>query len=138
MTKRIIDGKSYNTDTAILVAKGDNGGWSDAWWCLYQTRHGAFFVDGTDHQGYDAFRPLTDVEAQAWLEKRANHLVEQYFGPMPEGGAAERRLTIRLPGNLADRIEVAAKAKNLSLNTYAMRCFEQCVAADGLSSGKSV
>jgi hypothetical protein len=131
MTKRIIDGKSYNTDTAILVAEGDNE-WSDAWWRLYQTRHGAFFLDGTDHHGGDAFRPLTDAEAQALLERRANHLVERYFGPMPEAGAAERRLTIRLPGNLADRIEVTAKAKNLSLNSYAMRCFEQCVAADGL------
>jgi predicted HicB family RNase H-like nuclease len=40
-------------------------------------------------------------------------------------------LTIRLPINLAGRIETAAKNKGLSLNSYAMRCFEQCAASDG-------
>jgi predicted HicB family RNase H-like nuclease len=74
---------------------------------------------------------VNDTEAQALLEKHANHLVEQYFGEMPEGGAAERRLTIRIPGNLADRLESLAKAQSMSLNTYAMRCFERCAAADG-------
>jgi predicted HicB family RNase H-like nuclease len=72
-----------------------------------------------------------DTEAQQFLEKHANHLVESVFGTFPEAGAAERRLTIRIPGNLADRVEAAAQAKNLSLNSYAMRCFEQCVTADG-------
>ena len=80
--------------------------------------------------------PLTDTEAQTRLEASANHLVEQYFGPMPEGGAAERRLTIRVPGNLADRVEAAAKGKGLSLNSYAMRCFERCAAADGQPAGQ--
>ena len=81
--------------------------------------------------------PLSDVDAQALLEKRANHLVEQYFGPFPEGGVAERRLTIRVPANLAERMETAASAKSLSLNAYAMRCFEQCVAKDGQPAGQS-
>lgn len=86
-----------------------------------------------DHDGETVleFGPVTDAEAQALLEKHANHLVEQYFGEMPEGGAAERRLTIRIPGNLADRLEAVAKSHGQSLNTYAMRCFERCVAADG-------
>jgi predicted HicB family RNase H-like nuclease len=65
------------------------------------------------------------------LEKYANHLVEQYFGAMPEVGAAERRLTIRIPTNLADRVEKAAEAKGLSLNSYVMRCFERCATQDG-------
>lgn len=129
--KRIIDGKAYNTDTAIKVATSGAGHWqSDAWWSLYQTRHGAFFLDGADHHGDPVFRPMSDVEAQAFLEKNANHLVEQYFGPMPEGGAAERRLTIRIPGNLADRVEEAAKAKGMSINNYAARSFGQSTAND--------
>ena len=136
--KRIIDGKTYNTDTAMLVTKSGAQLWEQSftWWALYQTRHGEFFrimVDGGEEQ---EFRPLNDAEAQAFLEKHANHLVEQYFGPMPEGGAAERRLTIRLPGNLADRLEVAATAKGLSLNSYAMRCFERCAADDGQPAGR--
>jgi hypothetical protein len=124
--KRIIDGKSYNTDTATLVFSEGAPEPSMAWWALYQTRHGAFFKVLVDHDGETTTStPLSDADAQALLEKRANHLVEQYFGPFPEGGAAERRLTIRIPGNLADRVEAAAKEKGLSLNSYAMRCFEK-------------
>jgi predicted HicB family RNase H-like nuclease len=128
--KRIVDGRSYNTDTATCVAAG-HGAWEEDSWRLYQTRHGAFFLSGVE-EGDEFLRPMSDTEAQAFLEEHANHLVEQVFGPMPEAGAAERRLTIRIPGNLADRVEAAAKAKGLSLNSYAMRCFEQQVAADGV------
>ena len=129
--KRIIKGITYNTDTATRVTGGDNQPWSDAWWGLYQTRHGAFFEVVVGHHDEETITPLDDAKAHAILERRANHLVEQYFGPMPEYGAAERRLTIRIPGNLADRMEDAAKSKGLSLNSYAMRCFEQSVAKDG-------
>jgi predicted HicB family RNase H-like nuclease len=137
--KKIIDGKTYNTDTATYVTGGDNSEYSSAWWGLYQTRHGAFFTIVVDHDGETVleFRPLTDQEAYKDLEKHANHLIEQYFGTMPEGGAAERRLTIRIPGNLADRLEAAARAKGLSLNSYAMRCFERCAASDGQPTGVS-
>lgn len=136
--KRIIDGQTYNTDTATQVFFESADDPSMAWWALYQTRHGAFFKVLVDHDGETTtFTPLSDADAQAVLEKRANHLVEQYFGPFPEGGAAERRLTIRVPGNLAERMEAAASAKSLSLNAYAMRCFEQCVAKDGQPAGRT-
>ncbi|MFI4994884.1 MAG: hypothetical protein ACHQAQ_03765 [Hyphomicrobiales bacterium] len=136
--KRIIDGKTYNIHTATRVTGGEAGEPSMGWWGLYQTRHGAFFKVRVDHDGETIldFGPVTDAEAQAVLERHANHLVEVYFGPMPEGGAAERRLTIRIPGNLADRVEASAKGKGLSLNSYAMRCFEQCVSADGHPGGR--
>ena len=137
--KRIIDGKTYNTQTASQVFSEDAPDPSMGWWGLYQTRHGAFFKIVVDHDGETIlqFRPLTDAEAQADLERHANHLVEQYFGPCPEGGAAERRLTIRIPGNLADRVEAAATAKGLSLNSFAMRCFERCAADDGQPAGRA-
>ena len=131
--KRIIDGKTYNTDTATEVIGGDNSPRSDAWWGIYQTRYDAFFkvVVGHDGETVQEFVPLTDEQAMAQLQRDAPHLVDQYFGPFPEAGSAERRLTIRLPGNLADRVEAAAKVKKLSLNSYAMRCFERCAAEDG-------
>ena len=135
--KRIINGKSYNTHTATEVVATHHPH-SDGWWALYQTRHGAFFEVRVNHDGMEVldFRPMTDAEAQGILEKRANHLVEQYFGPMPEGGAAERRLTIRIPGNLADRIETTAKEKGFSLNSVAMRCFQQY--ADAADAAKGI
>ena len=134
--KRIINGQTYNTDTATEVLcenfRGDMN-----WWGLYQTRHGAFFKVIVDMDvGELTLTPLSDAEAKELLEKRANHLLERYFGPFPEGGAAERRLTIRVPGNLADRMEAAATAKGLSLNSYAMRCFERCAREDGRPAGR--
>ncbi|WP_370631572.1 toxin-antitoxin system HicB family antitoxin [Methylovirgula sp. HY1] len=52
------------------------------------------------------------------------------------GSRAGGWLTIRVPGNLADRLEAVAAAKQLSLNSYAMRCFERCVAQDGQPAGR--
>jgi predicted HicB family RNase H-like nuclease len=88
-----------------------------------------------DHDGEEpSFGPLTDAEVQAFLEKqKATEALEQYFGPFPEGGAAETRWTIRIPGNLAARVEAAAKASGMSVNTFAMQCFERSVATDGTS-----
>ena len=136
--KRIIDGKTYNTDTATRVTGGEAPEPSFGEWSLYQTRHGAFFQIIIDHDGESmTIKPMDDAEAQAFLERHANHLVEQYFGEMPEFGAAERRLTIRVPGNLADRVEAAAKKNGLSLNSYVMRCFETAAAADGLPAART-
>lgn len=137
--KRIINGMTYNTDTATRVAFGEPPGeWSLASWELYRTRHGVFFKVVTDHDGESQLpHPLTDEEAQELLQKHAPELVDGVFGPFPEAGAAERRLTIRVPANLAGRMEATARAKGLSLNSYAMRCFETCTASEGQSAWKA-
>ena len=130
--KRIIDGQSYNTETSteVFVVEHPHFG-SDAWFGLFQTRAGAFFKIRVDHDAEILeFEPISDTEAQKLTEKHANHLVEKYFDVV-EGGSAERRLTIRLPGNLMRRVEEAALAKNVSVNTYAMRLFESAVTKDG-------
>jgi predicted HicB family RNase H-like nuclease len=131
--KRIIDGQTYNTETAtqVFVTRPGNH-FSDAWWGLYQTRAGAFFKVVVNNDGAEVleFGPITDHDAQKLLEAHANHLVEKYFDVI-EGGSAERRLTIRLPINLARRIEEAAEKKNASVNTYVMRALERAVRDDG-------
>ena len=76
----------------------------------------------------------TDEEAMALLQKADPEQVDAVFGPFPEAGTTERRLTVRVPANLADRMEAAARAKGLSLNSYAMRCFESCAARDGVTT----
>ena len=83
--KRIIDGVTFNTDTATRVADGGPSDPSDlAGWEMYQTRHGAFFMVSTDHDGESMrITPYEDSEAQAFLEKRANHVVEAIFGLFP-------------------------------------------------------
>lgn len=136
--KRIIDGKTYNIDTATRLAGGGDER-SLGWWGLYRTRYDAFFKVMVDHDGETVleFKPLTDEEALAALQEHAPHRVDECFGPFPEAGSAERRLTIRVPGNLAARVEAAAEAKGLSLNSYVMRCFERCAGEDGQSQAQT-
>jgi predicted HicB family RNase H-like nuclease len=131
--KRIIEGQTYNTETATEIAGGGHPD-SGAWWALYQTRAGAFFKVIVNHGGEDVqfFDRVTDEQAAEIVVNHAPHLFDQYFaGMFPEGGAAEKRLTIRLPINLAKRIEAAAEAKKASVNAYVMRALEKSVAEDG-------
>lgn len=95
--KRIINGRSYDTDTAERVAYGDHGHeMSQAWWALYRTRQGAFFEVVADHDGsLQEFKPLTDQEAYAFMERHANDLIEEYFGPMPEASKTELQYSRR-------------------------------------------
>ena len=127
--KKIIGGMTYDTQTSTLITGGDDE-WSSNWWQLYQTRHGAFFTVVFDGYGC-GIRPKTDEEARVLVEGHANHLYEQVFGAAPEAGAAERRLTVRMPAGLARRIENAAKAVSLNTNAYILRKMEQAVSADG-------
>jgi predicted DNA binding CopG/RHH family protein len=131
--KRIIDGVTYDTDTATQVFSdvSDNP-FSLGYWGMFQTRHGAFFkvVCGHDGETY-TFTPLTDDDARKLLERHANHLVEQYFGQFPEYGSAEKRLTIRIPIGLARRVEAAAANLKLDVNKYVQRTLEKSVTSDG-------
>lgn len=85
--RRIIKGVAYDTDTADFIASADHGEGAPSmgFWSLYRTSTGGWFQIAADHDGMvDTFTPLSDADAQAWLERYANNLVEQYFGPMPE------------------------------------------------------
>ena len=137
--KRIIDGKTYNTETATKIAEQE---WEDntnyqsndnfqigvEWNELYQTRHGAYFNYGGHgffHEEY--IIPLAPNEAQKWMEKHASaELIEQHFGEMPEAGDSESRFTLRMPDSLKQRIDNAAKANNQSTNAWVIRCLEKC------------
>jgi hypothetical protein len=133
--KRIIDGRTYNTETATQVA-----GWTDTEeiFCsqgdyLYQTRHGAFFrytfLSGLDEQDHDTIKPLTPDEARAWLEKNKSwdtDLIEKLFGEMPEAGSGEVKFTLRMPESLRTRLAEKAEAKKQSLNAWIVRCLESC------------
>src|ERR1700719_2456956 len=107
--KRIIDGQAYNTETATeILFDGPDDGLSNAWWGLYQTRGGAFFKVAVNHDGEEvlSFGPVRDEDAANLVAKYKPALMDKYFGGMfPEGGSAERRLTVRLPINLAKRVE---------------------------------
>ena len=125
--KKIINGKAYNTDTSTLVHEV-SGREDTIYDGLYQTKHGAFFLYWYDeNREAGGIKPFSDDEAQKWLEKHdvAAEIIKRFFGNFPEAGASESRITLRLPGNLYNRISDSARAANLSLNTYLMRLLER-------------
>ncbi len=117
--KKIINGRSYDTDTATMVARGDHGHYmSDAWWALYRTKRGAFFELVADHDGsLQEFKPLTDQEAYVFMERHANHLIEEYFGPMPEASKTELQYSRRTIIAAIDVLERHTQAEITSLLT---------------------
>ena len=128
--KRVMDGRVFDTQTSTeLFVTGPED--SLAWFGIYQTRHGAFFSVTVDHDGDSTtFASLADDEARRLTEKHANHLVEDFFGKLPEHGAAEKRMTIRLPVNLANRVEREADRIGATVNSYVLRTLEKSLATD--------
>jgi len=136
MSKRIIDGKTYNTETATRLAKevfaptGFGGEFDD----LYQTRHGVYFRHhgnwgsvGPSGEPLEIINPLSPHEAQKWMEEHEfTTLLEKHFGPQPEAGEAESRITLRIPDALKNQIENLASKNRQSLNAWIMRCVENC------------
>lgn len=130
--KRIIDGKTYNTETATqLTGFTECDEPVEVTEYLYQNRFGAFFlyryVD-TGHAEYDKEEiiPQTPDQAREWLEKRENKvdLIELLFGKMPEAG--EVKFTLRIPESLRHRLAMLARENNQSLNAWIVRCLESC------------
>src|SRR5450631_2615497 len=97
--KRIIDGKTYNTETATHVAGWDDmDGPYEGGAHLYQTRFGAFFLYVWDMEGRERITPCTPEEARTWLEKHQYvEQIEKLFGQMPEAGSGETKFTLRMP-----------------------------------------
>ena len=133
--KRIVDGKTYNTETATRIAAvPDDHRNPETHDALYQTRFGALFryYGGLTPEGdyYEILKPLDPAEAQAWLE-RGDFVeeIEKLFGEQPEAGDRETRLTVRIPDSLKTRIEGLAAANKQSLNAWIMRCLETCANA---------
>jgi len=132
--KRILDGKTYNTETATQIAGfATDHGPCEAGNYLYQTRFGAFFqytfLDGMQEDDHDTITPLTAEQARHWLETNQSYnpdLIERLFGEMPEAGSGEIKYTLRLPESLRDRLAALAKNNQQSLNAWMVRCLEAC------------
>lgn len=142
--KRIIDGKTYNTETATKIASNDcwdrDPRWSHGEYgeALYQTRHGAYFLyeyqdavrnEYGDYIDIKNIKPLSPLEAQDWLEEHNFvDIIEQHFGEMPEAGEAESRITLRVPDSLKVKIDAMAKKNNQSTNAWIVKSLEKTIA----------
>ena len=136
--KRIIGGKTYNTETSTHIEGHDVDEGPYEWGeHLYQSRHGAFFIyryqDGMSEDDYQKIVPMSPDEAQQWLEEKVSYrpeLIISLFGEMPEAGQSEVKFTLRLPESLQARLKAAAKENGQSLNAWMVRCLERCSASD--------
>ena len=157
MPKRIINGQTYNTDTATLIARAEQDfpgnsktGKPDehAEVKVYQTRGGAFFLHTfserfrKDRNGNwqpveeNLFEPMTQQEVEEWVENSGYldyqiELLSPIIGEPPEAAVEAvpaTSLYVRVPTSLKVRIEEAAEADKLSVNAWAMRCMETCLA----------
>lgn len=137
--KRIIDGKTYNTETATQIAgwdrDDDNSPFTSGNF-LYQTRFGAFFqfkyLDTMDEDSYETIVPFTPEQAREWLEQNVSwqpELIESLFGEMPEAGMGEIKYTLRLPESLRNKLAARAEENKQSLNAWMVRCLERCAEA---------
>ena len=130
--KRIIDGKTYNTETATEIVGWDHGEPFASGVHLYQTRFGAFFrysYRDTGEDDSETITPLTADEVRIWLEKNASgrpELIEFLFGEMPEAGMGEIKFTLRLPESLRNKLAARAVENKQSLNAWMVRCLERC------------
>jgi HicB family len=137
--KRIIDGKTYNTETATQIAGWDDDDYNSPFSSgdyLYQNRFGAFFqfkyLDTGDEDGYETIVPFTPEQAREWLEKKVSwkpELIEAHFGQMPEAGTGEIKYTLRLPESLRNKLAARAEENKQSLNAWMVRCLERCAEA---------
>ena len=100
--KKIINGKTYNTETATKLAGWGNGySCSDFNYCrerLYRTKKGAYFIWGTGgpmskyaecygdcRGGGEDIVPVKENEAKRWMERHGTaEEYEQAFGPCEE------------------------------------------------------
>jgi predicted HicB family RNase H-like nuclease len=132
--KRIIGGKTYNTETAVLLGRWDDDE-APVEQALFKTRFGAYFLyTFLETVPVEQIKPLAPEDAQKWMEQHCRaELIESEFGEMPEAGIQEARITLRIPETLRKRSAALAEARNQSLNAWIQRCLEHCVeTTDGL------
>ena len=102
--KRIIDGKTYNAETAKLICETGNNEYSTDFRYensrLYVTRKGAYFVagdggalsrfsvaEGNGYRGGAGIIPMSRAEAFAEIQQCTRYddnLIAKYFGDMVE------------------------------------------------------
>lgn len=137
--KRVIDGQTYNTDTATRIAvyayDDDKGYEVEA--TVYQTRGGAFFIvhktdPGKDEQYKFQFEAISREEIDRLIARGGEiEIIDASVLAEPPEAASEEEpgatIYVRVPAPLKRRVDAAASTSNLSGNAWAMRCMERCL-----------
>jgi hypothetical protein len=142
--KRVLDGKSYNTETATLVhehiaedelqAGNPNGpNPNPSYQQLYRTRLGKFFfvlrnesfwnhaIAESDLQ--DRIVPIELDRAVKWMAEHCNEKIEQFID-VPEAGDTSATLTLRMDAALKSNLNFAANKDGVSMNSWCVRTLD--------------
>jgi len=122
--KRIIEGKTYNTETSTSLGQYEHDWYTET---LFKSRHGAYFIHvDLPNIPDEKIVPQGPNKAQRWMEEHGNpEKLEAEFGEMPEAGHSEARITLRIPDTLRKRVAQIADANGQSLNAWILRCLEK-------------
>lgn len=127
--KRIIEGKTYNTETATCIAT-----WFENTSGLWVTRGGAFFKSNLDPKTEEGdLSPVTREEAEQWARGEllpVELLNTDIFAEPPEAADdtdPEATIYLRVPLPLKRQIEDEASKASQSVNAWAMKCMESCL-----------
>ena len=134
--KKIIDGKLYDTETALKIACYYSEDSPASPTCLqetlYRKKTGEFFLHGKGGSeskyaklkggkqwcGAEAIIPLSYESAQSWAEKKLDAI--QYkgiFGPIAESNA-KKTVTLYLQENILEQAKRAAQKKNMPISAF--------------------
>jgi hypothetical protein len=147
--KRIIDGRTYDTNTAKTVARTE---WEEedtgtrkerqTRQVLHQTRGGAFFLVTSQHwtddnhnspnyreeRSHIAFETMSPDKAAGWvMGQNVEILDETVFAPPPEAEVEETpaaTIFVRLPTSLKAKVETNAKQAGKSMNAWVVAQLE--------------
>ena len=154
MIKQVIDGKTYNTETARCLATVELMGYRTdqrgrfttntpkkvGTTSLYENRGGAYFLVrdydpdvSPEPEVVGQFRihdrgviPLKPEEALGWAESKALDPDEMFGKTGDQTGA----ILLRVPQTLKLAIEESAAVAGVSTNTWLMRCAERAIASE--------
>ncbi len=127
--KRIIEGKTYNTETSTIIAT-----WHGNQSILFVTRGGAFFITKNE-DGETYFRAVDRDEAEQWARGEMGQVElhnADIFSEPPEAAAEdpakpESTIYVRVPQSLKQSADAAAAQSGQSVNAWVMRCIEGCL-----------
>lgn len=143
--KKIINNLLYNTETAKVIGRYDNGlpsnDFSSYEETLYQKRTGEFFLHGAggpntkysrstgqnSWSGGEAIIPLTYDEARAWAEEKLGaDEYEKIFGEVSEGGEEKARLHLSVSAAAFAKLKKLAAQNRVSMTEYVEKMIEEC------------
>jgi len=136
--KKVINGRTYNTETSKLIGEWDNGRYgNDFGSCserLYVNSKGTYFLVGeggpmskyaVSHGNNTSgssnnVEPMTKDEAMEWLEEHDNDGYIKHFGTPEEAEPDDNRerVTFMLDSKLIDLFRVKSKETDVPMSRY--------------------